>query len=369
MSWWLPHEFERKKPFLIKRMELLKAVRNFFGEQGFLEVETPALQVCPSMDAHVHGIGTEGGLYLHTSPELAMKKLLVAGLPKIYQICHVFRGDSSSSLHSPEFTMLEWYRAGAGYQDIMEDCTNLLRKCANSLNINKYTYKTCHADPFLNWNVMSVSEAFENHAEIYIHDHLENTESFFAALREKGIRTAPGDSWDDLFFRMMAEKIEPHLGQGVPCILYDYPACLASLARKKPEDPRFAERFEVYVCGIELANGFGELTDAAEQRRRFEEEMSIKERLYGIRYQIDEDFMWALEYGMPESGGIALGLDRLAMLVTGAEDITQVLAATVQDPVRLQVLQEYRHNLSCSSEDLSATASDRDESGLRTPPE
>ena len=336
-------------------MKLIKVIRRFFDEKDFWEVETPALQICPAMDAHLHGFKTtllgvdlqrERDLYLHTSPELAMKKLLVAGLPRIYQIAHVFRNGEGSRLHSPEFTMLEWYRAQAGYRDIMDDCVDLLRYVAKALGIQTYAYGGKSCDPFGDWQRITVTGAFEKYAGIDLEKFLtlslnpsplreresERREqgegvikAFAKEITSKGIRVAEGDCWDDLFFRVMAEKVEPHLGMDAPCILYDYPVSMASLSRQKPEDPRFAERFEVYVCGVELANAFGELTDAAEQRRRFQAEMDVKEQLYGTRYPVDEDFMAALEHGLPDSGGIALGIDRLVMLATGAEDIEQVL--------------------------------------------
>lgn len=332
--WWHPHKFEAKKPYLEARHKVLRSIRGYFDDAHFQEVETPILQVCPVMDTHIHGFQTEvlkpdlthdRDMYLHTSPEFAMKKLMVAGLPRIYQICHVFRNGEGSRLHSPEFTMLEWYRAEAGYRDIMDDCVGLLRRVATDLGIRSFRFRGMESDPFLEWNIISVSEAFEQYSGIPLNDHLDNVESFSKAIAAKGIRVADGDRWDDLFFRVMAEKIEPQLGVGQPCIIYDYPVSMASLARRKPEDPRFAERFEMYVCGVELCNAFGELIDPVEQRKRFHEEIDLKEKLYGYRYPFDEDFLKALEYGLPESGGNALGVDRLVMLATNADDIDQVL--------------------------------------------
>lgn len=333
-NWWEPNNFKDKQDFLESRMRLIKAVRAYFDERDFLEVETPILQTCPVMDAHIHAFATElrgvdlqkeRELYLHTSPEFAMKKLLVAGVPRIYQICKVFRNSENSRLHNSEFTMIEWYRAQADYRDIMSDCIGLLRFCAEKLAIKTYRHKNHTCDPFAEWQKISVTEAFEEYAALNLCALLDDTKGFAKAIAEQGIRVADDDRWDDLFFRVMAEKIEPYLGMGVPAILYDYPVCLASLSRRKPDDPRFAERFELYVCGIELANAFSELTDAAEQEARFHAEMDIKEQLYGERYPIDKDFIKALECGLPESGGVAMGIDRFAMLATGAEDIEQVL--------------------------------------------
>lgn len=333
--WWHPENFAQNRPYLEQRMGLIKAVRSFFDRQEFWEVETPALQISPGMDRHIHAFHTDllgvdlkhkERLYLHTSPEFAMKKLLVAGLPRIYQICHVFRNAEGSRLHSPEFTMLEWYRAQAGYREIMDDCVALLRHCAQALGIKSYRHKGQACDPFAAWKILSVCEAFEKYAGFDLTPYLpEETGRFRQAVAATGLHVSEDDGWDDLFFRLMADKVEPHLGQGAPALLYDYPACMASLARRKADNPHLAERFELYVCGIELANGFDELTDAGEQRQRFHDEMDQKERLYGDRYPVDEDFLQALEYGLPQSGGIALGIDRLAMLAAGADDIRQVL--------------------------------------------
>jgi len=332
--WWHPHEFETQKPYLEARMRLNKAIRSFFDEWGFWEVETPVLQAMPTADTHIHAFKTdvlgldlkkERELYLHTSPEFAMKKLMVAGVPKLYQICHVFRNGEGSRLHSPEFTMIEWYRAPGSYEDIMEDCVNLLRHCAKTLDVKQFSFDDHICDPFGSWEKVSVVDAFKHYAGIDLVDVLEDVHGLRAVVAGQGIRVTENDNWDDLFHAVMAEKIEPHLGMGTPTVLYDYPVSMASLSRKKPDDPSLAERFELYVCGVELANAFGELTDATEQRQRFIEEMDIKEKLYGERYPIDEEFLEALEYGLPESGGIALGIDRLAMLMTGADNIEQVL--------------------------------------------
>jgi len=334
MSWWHPDKFEARQPCLKMRMEMMRAIRLFFDAQGFYEVETPLLQVCPTVDVHLHGFETkllETDLktahrrFLQTSPELDMKKLLVAGVPKLYQICKVFRNGEGSRLHSPEFTMLEWYRANADYTDIMDDCVDLLRKVAESLSIKTYEYRRQTSDPFLDWQRISIFEAFERFAQINLEECLGERDKFAKVAKEQGLAPGPEDEWDDIFFRVMAEKIEPQLGMGAPCILYDYPAHMAALSRVKDSDNRVAERFELYVCGIELANAFSELTDASEQRARIEADLREKERLYGAHYPVDEEFLRALEYGMPKSGGIALGVDRLTMLASGAEDISQVL--------------------------------------------
>lgn len=339
MNWWLPHNFAEKKPHLQARMQALRAVRGWFEGQGFDEVQTPVLQVCPVMDAHIHGFKTylKGpdlqplkAMYLHTSPEFAMKKLLVAGCEQIYQIAPVFRNGDDTRLHSPEFTLLEWYRAGTDYTAMMEDCAGLLRHVAKALGVLHYRHGAVRCDPFAPWQRLSVHDAFERYAGIDLDGCLDDVAALSARAEESGIRTADDDAWDDVFFRIMAAKIEPYLGHDAPCILYDYPASMASLARRKRADERYAERFELYVCGVELANAFSELTDATEQRARFEIEMALKQHLYGEEYPIDEGFIAALEHGLPESSGNALGFDRLVMLASGADTIGQVQWSPVE---------------------------------------
>ncbi len=339
MFWWQPHNFDKKRSFLVRRARIISTLRRFFDDQDFLEVETPALQVCPVMDAHIHGFKTElknvdlshsKNMYLHTSPEFDMKKLLVAGLPKIYQICHVFRNGEASKLHSPEFTILEWYRAGADYNALMDDCVDMLRNVTKMLGVENYTYQGISSNPNKEWQKISVVEAFTKHANINLLDVLGNITAFAKSAENIGVRVVGSDSWEDIFHAVMAEKIEPNLGVGVPCILYDYPLSMAALSRKKPSDERFAERFELYVCGVELANAFSELTDVKEQRKRYTQEMELKQKLYGETYPADEEFFAALELGMPESAGIALGIDRLVMLACGAEAIDNVIFSPVQ---------------------------------------
>jgi lysyl-tRNA synthetase class 2 len=332
--WWKPQEFDRKKPNLIQRMTIMRTIRHYFESQDFWEVETPILQLCPVMDTHILAIradirGVDKQIdrtrYLHTSPEFAMKKLLVAGCERIFQICHVFRDAEATKRHSVEFTMIEWYRARQEYEIIMQDCVELIRACATALDIKAFSYRDKICDPFAPWDILSVDEAFRRYAGIPLSDYLDDRDGFERAIQDAGIRTDAGDAWDDLFFRVMDAKIEPHLGIGRPCILKEYPVSMASLARRKPDDARFAERFELYMCGVELANAFGELTDAVEQSERFTEELALKEKIYGDRYPVDQEFLDALGYGMPESSGIALGIDRLVMLAAGTDDINDVL--------------------------------------------
>lgn len=339
MSWWLPHNFAEKRHYLEGRARVIKALRGFFDDKGFTEVDTPVLQVCPVMDTHIHAFRTDlknldlshrKVMYLQTSPEFDMKKLLVAGMEKIYQICPVFRNAEGSVLHSPEFTLLEWYRAGADYRTLMDDSVDILRNVAEKLGIQNYTYKGKASDPFKEWQRISVCDAFMEFTKIDLALYLDDRSGFSDAIAALDVRVTAEDSWDDLFHAVMAEKIEPHLGVGVPTILYDYPVSMAALSRRKSDDPRFAERFELYICGVELANAYSELTDATEQRARYKTEMALKQKLYGETYPPDEEFFAALEHGLPESTGIALGIDRLVMLSVGADNINDVLWAPVQ---------------------------------------
>ena len=346
-EWWQPERYAARLPALEARARIVAAIRRFFDARGFLEVETPALQVSPGMEPHLEAFATElltpgeapARRHLHTSPEFAMKKLLVAGLPRIYQIAHVFRNRERGPTHHPEFSMLEWYRAGAGYADLMADCEALLRACLAAAGRDSFCWRGRRADPAPPWPRLSVAAAFEQYCGIDLlataPDPLRpDVGRLAAAARRAGIEPHPGDDWEDLFFRIFLERIEPHLGVGVPTILCDYPISMAALSRPKPDDPCLAERFELYVCGLELANAFGELTDAAAQRARFESDQARKRALYGHAYPIDEDFLAALEHGLPESAGIALGFDRLVMLLTGAGRIEEVLWAPVASIAR-----------------------------------
>ncbi len=338
MSWWLPHNFEKSRENLEKRAQIFKALRGFFDGRGYVEVQTPALQVCPVMEAHIHGFatrfenkasGVSQELYLHTSPEFDMKKLLVAGMEAIYSLGPVFRNGDYSACHRPEFTLLEWYRVGEDYRYLMDETVDLLREVAKALGVETYTHEAIECDPFGQLQKISVVEAFKTYAHMDISAILEDVEGFRIMAQGQGIRTTDSDEWDDIFHAIMAERIEPNLGQGAPTILYDYPVSMAALSRKKPDDLRFAERFELYVCGVELANAYSELCDATEQRARYETEMALKKKLYGEIYPPDEEFFKALEHGLLDCAGIALGVDRLVMLACGTGDIGDVLWAPV----------------------------------------
>ena len=339
---WSPGAYAARRPYLLARARIVQALRAWFAEHGFLEVETAALQVSPGNETHLHAFGTElvgpdgarQSLYLHTSPEFACKKLLAAGEARIVDFARVFRNRERSALHHPEFTMLEWYRANEPYETLMNDCSAVLTTTARAVGTKEFRFRGKTVDPHATPERLTVADAFERYAGIDLLGTVRNGSGDRSALATEaakaGVVIAQDDTWGDMFSRILAERVDPYLGVDRATILYEYPLPLAALARTKPGSDKVAERFELYVCGVELANAFGELRDSTEQRARFEAAMTEKQRIHGERYPVDEDFMEALER-MPEASGIALGFDRLVMLATGAQHIEQVLWAPVAD--------------------------------------
>jgi lysyl-tRNA synthetase class 2 len=333
--WWAPSRHVDRRPFLAARSAITKATRAWFDEQGFAEVETAILQISPGNETHLHAPRTElrdragQGVtrYLRTSPEFACKKLLAAGEEKIFEFARVFRDRERGDLHLPEFTMLEWYRAGASYDAVMADSIVIAAHAAQATGIGRFSFRGKTADPFAEPELLTVAAAFDRFAGIDLLATVQGGNGDRAALANaaKGkVRISDDDTWSDIFSKILVEHVEPHLGQRQLTVLFEYPAPEAALARTKALDPRVAERFEVYACGVELANGFGELTDAEEQRRRFSQAMDEKQRRYGECYPLDEDFLAAVAQ-MPQASGIALGFDRLVMLASGAAKIDQVV--------------------------------------------
>lgn len=335
--WWSPTRHTDRRPLLLARNRIQAAVRGWLADQDFIEVDPAALQISPGNETHLHAfetaaIGNDGvarPMYLHTSPEFAMKKLLAAGETRIAAFAHVWRNRERGPLHSPEFTMLEWYRVGAPYERLMVDCADLVRLAASAVNTSTLRYRDRQCDPFAGPERLSVAAAFDRYASIDLMasiaaDGSTDAAALRTAMTLARVKSAADDTWSDMFSRVLSEKIEPNLGMGRMTILDHYPAAEAALARPVPGTPRIAERFELYACGVELANGFGELTNPAEQRRRFGLEMDEKYRVYGVRYPIDEDFLAALAH-MPAASGIALGFDRLVMLATAAPHIDAVI--------------------------------------------
>ncbi len=340
----LKKEKARQEKFFI-RAKILSLIRDFFKKENFLEVETPSLVKLPGMEPHLDPLkvfapasgGREEG-YLITSPEYAMKKILAAGFKNIFQICKSFRGgEAADKLHNPEFTILEWYRARADYEDIMYDVENLFKHIAINLNLNERAnskfkiqnsklqikYQNQKIDLTPPWPRLTVKAAFKKYAKIDL-DKALTRESMAQAAKEKGYDVFGDDSFDDIFFKIFLSEIEARLGRGKPTILYDWPARMAALARLKKNDPRYAERFEVYIGGLELGNAFSELVDSAEQRGRLVAERNLRKNLGKEIYDIDEDFLRALQ-DVPPSGGIAMGIDRIVMLFTDAKSIDEIL--------------------------------------------
>jgi lysyl-tRNA synthetase class 2 len=314
---------------LLMREQVVDGIRSFFKGRDFREVETPSLVRHPGMEPHLEVFQTElvtargrrDDGFLVTSPEYAMKKLLAAGLERIFQVCKSFRnGEEISARHNPEFTMLEWYRAHTDYTSIMDDCEALLVHLAGR---DRIVYQGREID-LGRPERLSVREAFARYAGIDLDGCLELAPMAVAA-RAKGYAVEPDTTWEQLFHQVLLNEVEPRLGEGRPTILYDYPVSMAALSRAKAADPRYAERFELYVAGIELGNAFSELTDAVEQRRRLEAEREERWAAGRTRYDLDEDFVDALAAGIPPSAGIAVGVDRLVMLLADRPSIRDVL--------------------------------------------
>jgi elongation factor P--(R)-beta-lysine ligase len=340
--WWDPSAHRDRKPFLEARGRIAKAVRQFFEEQGFVEVDPGALVASPGNEVHLTAFATElvgpdlqpTPLYLHTSPEFACKKLLAAGEEKIFSLQHAFRNRERGALHAPEFTMLEWYRANAPYEAAMADAAALLKLAAETADNRFVSYRGVTCNPRKEPERLTVADAFGRYAGIDLLASLSedgaDRERLAAMAATAGIAPRDDDTWSDIFSKVLTALIEPKLGNGVPTLLIEYPAIESVLARPCAHDARVAERFELYCCGVELANGFGELTDPSEQRRRLTGEMDKRDARYGARYPLDEDFLAALG-SMPPASGCALGFDRLVMLAAGATRIEQVIWTPLAD--------------------------------------
>jgi lysyl-tRNA synthetase class 2 len=343
MPWWTPENHADRRPLLLQRGRLKAEIRAHFEGLGFTEVECGALVVSPGNETHLHALetgltgpdGVSRRLYLHTSPEFAAKKLLAAGETRIFDFAPVFRNRERGRLHAPEFTMLEWYRAGEDYQAVIEDSLALVRLAADVAGTDALRHRDLACDPRAEADRLTVADAFTHFAGIDLLATLSpNGEGDAAGLRARarrgGVAVSDDDDWSDMFSKILTLRVEPRLGADRVCVLYEYPVCEAALARVSPRDGRVAERFELYACGVELANGFGELIDPVQQRARFESAMAKKEKTYGQRYPLDEDFLAALAH-MPAASGVALGFDRLVMLATGAPNINDVLWTPLPD--------------------------------------
>jgi lysyl-tRNA synthetase class 2 len=321
---WTPDSLAARMPFLRRRGLLTAATRGFFEARGYTEVETPYAVAVPGEEVHLGALRTEAAdahgnrrsLWLHTSPEFAMKKLLAGGAGAIFQLARVWRNNEGSLRHSIEFTMLEWYRPGLPFEGLMDETEALLRAVLPPV-VHSGGVETA-LDRF---ERVTVAEAF---AQYGAGDVLGTAGDAHALAASAGARLREGEEWEDLFFRLLLERVEPHLGQERPTFLTHWPVAQAALARRDPVDHRVALRFELFVCGMELANAFEELTDPEEQRARFMVDRVRRHAMYGPDWPLDEELLAALRV-MPPSSGIALGFDRLAMLAAGADRIDQVL--------------------------------------------
>lgn len=322
---WHPERLAARLPFLRRRARLTAATRAFFTARGYTEVETPYAVRTPGEEVHLRAFRTEREhpdgqretLWLHTSPEFAMKKLLAGGAGPVFQLARVWRNGEGSDLHAAEFTMLEWYRPGADMDALIAETADYLRAVLPPV-------VTCRGvtTDLSRCELLTMTDAFAR----YVGADLLATAGDAAALAAAaGARLRDNETWEDCFFRMLLEHVEPRIGRGHPTFLTHWPAAQAALARRDPTDPRVAERFELFVCGIELANAFVELTDPVEQRVRFMEDRARRHASGGQDWELDEDFLAALAHGMPPAAGIALGFDRLAMIAAGADRIDQVL--------------------------------------------
>jgi len=322
---WHPDRLAARLPFLRRRARLAAATRAFFTARGFMEVETPYAVATPGEEVHLRAYRTERlhpdgraePQWLHTSPEFAMKRLLAGGAGPVFQFARVWRNGEASALHAPEFTMLEWYTPGAGMAALMDQTEAYFRAVLPPV----VTCRGVRTD-LSRFERLTVAEAFARYAGA---DVLAAAGDAAALAAASGATLRAGETWEDLFFRLLLERVEPRIGRAYPTFLTHWPAAQAALARRDPADPRVAERFELFVCGIELANAFVELTDAAEQRARFLEDRARRHAIGGEDWPLDEDFLAALEFGLPQCAGIALGFDRLAMIAADARSIGQVL--------------------------------------------
>jgi lysyl-tRNA synthetase class 2 len=344
----------KNKQHLETRAQIIRLIREFFWQQEFLEMETPNLLCLPGQEPYLSSmkltINNERGAsfigYLHTSPEYTLKKMLGAGFKNIFSLCKVYRDQESfGGTHNPEFTMIEWYRANEDFWKIMEDVEGLFKYIDEKLHLkskiqnpndqsnpNIQSQKFDHLDLGIDWKFgfgnlkferLHMRDVWQRYAGVNLDDYLER-DQMFALCEQKGYKPKTSESYEDLFYRIFLNEIEPHLGVHSPTIVHHYPACMAALSRLSPIDPRYAERFEVYVGGLELANCFSELVDSAEQFRRLQKDQEDRKQAGKEVFPIDMEFIEALKT-MPPSAGIALGVDRLVQLFTGCKNIDDVL--------------------------------------------
>ena len=329
----------RLKKIYDDRIKIIKLIREFFWSLDFVETDTPIAIKNPGQEPYLNPVpvifydpaGKAENFYLHTSPELAMKKLLAAGYEKIFQIVKCFRNNESfGGNHNTEFTMIEWYRSPGKYQDIMDDTENLFKFVGQKLNQQMVKYNNRETNIFGKWDRLSMKEVWQKFINVNLDDYLE-VNSLKKLAGDRKYKVDDSDAYEDLFFKIFLNEIEPHLGNETPVFVYDYPARMTSLSRLCEHDSRYAERFELYIGGLELANAYGELTDAEEQKNRLENDKELRAKLGKAIWPVDPDFISALRSGIASAGGIALGVDRMVLLFTGAKDLNEVIFQSVSD--------------------------------------
>lgn len=327
------------KEFYQKRAKIISLTRAFFEREGFIETETPIAVALPGQEPELFPVpvtlhnpqGRANRYYLQTSPEFAMKKLLAAGFEKIFQICKCFRDyESFGGLHNPEFTMIEWYRANATYKDIMDDTERLFQFVGGALGTRTVVWSGHAIDIAGAWDRKTMKQVWQEYVGVNLDEYLEES-AIRTLARSRGYEVRDGEPYEDVFYKIFLNEIEPKLGAERPVFVCEYPAIMTSLSRICAHDSRYAERFEFYIGGLELANAFGELTDAKEQKNRLEADRAKRSAAGKEIYPVDPDFIAALESGIPETGGIALGVDRMVMLFTGSTDINEVIFESAPD--------------------------------------
>jgi lysyl-tRNA synthetase class 2 len=319
---------KQNKDNLILRSKIIKLIRNFFEQEGFLELDPPTILKYPDSEPHLTPIAVQiqneqqnkYTAYLHTSPEYTLKKALAGGFQKIFAITHCFRNNESfGGTHNPEFTMIEWYRTNENFEKIMDDSEKLFKFISKETKISRIDKVNLNKK----WERFSMKKLWKKYVNVNLDDYLENKKMFELCIK-LGFNPKKDETFEDLFYRIFLNLIEPHLGKKVPTIIYEYPKQMAALSKISEKNPNYAERFEIYINGIELANAFTELTDAKEQTKRIENDEKTRENNNKSTFGIDKDFLQAVEQ-MPKCAGIALGVDRLVMLFANCKNIENVL--------------------------------------------
>jgi lysyl-tRNA synthetase class 2 len=329
----------RLKKIYEDRSAIIRAVRDFFWSKDFLETDTPLAVKHPGQEPYLNPVpltihdphGQAETLHLITSPEFSLKKLLASGFEKIFSITKCFRDyESFGGNHNTEFTMIEWYRAPGTLTAIMDDTEELFKAVGRRLGRESVVYKNTTVPINCVWERKTMKQLWAEYVGVNLDEYLER-ESLQQLAKDKQLSVGDSDEYEDIFFKLFLNLIEPNLGFSRPIFVYDYPKRMSSLSKACAHDSRYAERFELYVAGLEIANAFGELTDSVEQASRLEADRALRAKLGRDTWPVDPSFIAALRSGMPEAGGIALGIDRMVVLFTGAKDINEVIFQSISD--------------------------------------